>query len=161
MDAQGYAVFFFDQALEVLGDAIKPYLQEGRGGVHVLCAEIDTGGALVEMTLAATTQDGQTVETELMVPSNMVRMIVSARSDGAFGFGRRDGKAAALPAGFPMPAGATPAMTDNTPPPGQAPATPTNPDPASAPAGAAATPSSPGTPAATGQTPPASRAADS
>ena len=40
----GYAVFFFPQALEALGDAIKPYLVEGQGGLHVLCREIDTAG---------------------------------------------------------------------------------------------------------------------
>ena len=30
-DANGYAVFFFPQALEALGEAIKPYLQDGSG----------------------------------------------------------------------------------------------------------------------------------
>src|SRR3546814_4764975 len=50
-DSNGYAVFFFPQALEALGDAIKPYLQESPAGAHVVCNEIDTGGALVEMTL--------------------------------------------------------------------------------------------------------------
>lgn len=111
MDAsQGYAVFFFEQALEVLGDAIKPYLIDGPAGVHVLCAEIDTGGALVEMTMAGRTVDGRAVEMELMVPSSMIRMVVSARSDGEFGFGRRDGKAQALPPIFPMPNGASAAQ---------------------------------------------------
>lgn len=113
MDAtHGYAVFFFDQALEVLGEAIKPFLIEGPAGLHVLCAEIDTGGALVEMTLAGHTVGGQLVEMELMVPSNMVRMVVSARSDGAFGFGRRDGKAMAAPPIFPMPGGPSPTTVD-------------------------------------------------
>lgn len=92
----GYAVFLFPQALEALGDAVKPYLQEGSGGPHVLCREIDTGGALIEMTLDGHTRDGQPVELELMLPASMVRMIVSARSDGAFGFGPRT--AAELPA---------------------------------------------------------------
>ena len=85
----GYAVFLFPQALESLGEAIKPYLVEGLGGVHVLCKEIDTAGALIEMTLEGQTADGTVVSIELMVPGSMVRMIVSARSDGAFGFGPR------------------------------------------------------------------------
>ena len=85
----GYAVFLFPQALESLGEAIKPYLVEGPGGVHVLCKEIDTAGALIEMTLEGQTADGAVVSIELMVPGSMVRMIVSARSDGAFGFGPR------------------------------------------------------------------------
>ena len=88
-DTTGYAVYLFPQALEALGDAIKPYLQQGPGGLHVLCREVDTGGALIEMTLDGLGSDGKPVELELMIPSNMVRMIVSARSDGAFGFGPR------------------------------------------------------------------------
>lgn len=83
----GYAVFFFPQALEALGDAIKPYLQDGPAGPHVVCNGIDTGGSLIEMTLKGTTNDGQQVDLELMVPSGMVRMIVSAHSDEMFGFG--------------------------------------------------------------------------
>ena len=88
-DKNGYAVFFFPQALEALGDAIKPYLQEGKAGAHVVCREIDTGGALVEMTLDGRTTKGEGISLELMVPTNMVRMVVSARSDEAFGFGPR------------------------------------------------------------------------
>ncbi|MGH8078375.1 MAG: hypothetical protein ACREPE_13765 [Lysobacter sp.] len=88
-DNSGYAVFFFPQALEVLGDALKPYLREGPGGAHVLCREIDTGGAFIEMTLDGLTADAKPVELELMIPGNMVRMIVSARSDESFGFAPR------------------------------------------------------------------------
>lgn len=91
----GYAVFLFPQALEALGDAVKPYLQDGSGGAHVLCREIDTGGSLIEMTLDGHTRDGEPVELELMLPASMVRMIVSARSDGSFGFGPRPAVAVA------------------------------------------------------------------
>jgi hypothetical protein len=82
-DSPGYVVFFFPQALEALGDPIKPYLQNGD---CVLCREIDTAGSLVEMTLDARTETGTTVKVELMVPAQMVRMIVSAHGDEAFGF---------------------------------------------------------------------------
>lgn len=88
-DSNGYAVFFFPQALEALGDAIKPYLQEGPNGQHVLCRGSDTGGALIEMSLQGTADNGGLVELELMVPSGMVRMIVSAHSDATFGFASR------------------------------------------------------------------------
>ena len=88
-ESEGYAVYLFPGALETLGEAIKPYLHEGPGGPHVLCREIDTAGALVEMTLAGRTGDGRQVERELMVPVGMVKMIVSARSDETFGFGPR------------------------------------------------------------------------
>ncbi len=86
-ESEGYAVFFFPQALEALGEAIKPYLVEGAAGAHVLCREIDTSGSLIEMTLHGNTQGGKEIEVELMIPNGMVRMIVSMHSDDAFGFG--------------------------------------------------------------------------
>ncbi|QNN46129.1 hypothetical protein H9L17_13225 [Thermomonas brevis] len=89
-ESSGYVVFFFPQALEALGEAIKPYLQDGPAGPHVACHEIDTGGAFIEMTLQGRAPDGHGVELELMVPSNMVRMIVSAHSDNDFGFYNRN-----------------------------------------------------------------------
>lgn len=87
---EGYAVFFFPQALEALGEPIKPYLLQTEGAdPHLLCREIDTAGALIEMTLEGLAPDGKTVQIELMVPGSMIRMIVSARSDGAIGFSPR------------------------------------------------------------------------
>ena len=99
----GYAVFFFPQALEALGDAIKPYLQDSPAGPHVMCKEIDTGGALIEMSLEGVTATGATVQLDLMVPGSMVRMIVSSQADGDFGFGPRTPPpaVAALPAAGP------------------------------------------------------------
>ncbi|HSD16500.1 MAG TPA: hypothetical protein VLC71_04455 [Thermomonas sp.] len=89
-ESAGYAVFFFAPALEALGDAIKPYLQDGPAGPHVPCREVDTGGAFIEMTLEGRTADGRAIALELMVPGNMVRMIVSAHSDEEFGFYNRN-----------------------------------------------------------------------
>ena len=88
-DANGFAVFFFPNALEALGDAIRPYMQDGPAGPHVVCNEIDTSGSFVEMTLQGTTRDGKWIALELMVPHAMVRMIVSSQSDASFGFGPR------------------------------------------------------------------------
>lgn len=107
-EGKGFAVFLFPQALEALGDAVKPYLVDGGAGQHILCTDIDTGGALIEMTIAAATQDGQEISLELMIPTNMVRMIVSARGEGSFGFGPRVAPAlmATLP---PVAASAPPA----------------------------------------------------
>jgi hypothetical protein len=86
-DNNGYAVFFFPQATEVLGDALQPFLQDGPAGPHVACHTVDTGGAFIEMTLEGRTPEGKQVSLELMVPSGMVRMIVSTHSDEMFGFG--------------------------------------------------------------------------
>jgi hypothetical protein len=86
----GYAVFLFDQAIEALGEPVKPYLQDGPAGPHIACDAVDTGGAFVELTLTARCDDGSEAEVELMIPVQMVRMIVSMRSDGVFGFAARE-----------------------------------------------------------------------
>jgi hypothetical protein len=86
-DTNGYAVFLFPQALEVLGPAIQPFLQDGPTGPHVACNTIDTGGAFVEMTLGGRTPEGKEMSLELMVPSGMIRMVVSTQSEEVFGFG--------------------------------------------------------------------------
>ena len=113
-DSAGYAVFFFPPALEVLGDAIKPYLQDGPAGMHVPCREIDTGGSFIEMTLQGRTNDGHDIALELMVPGNMVRMIVSARSDNEFGFYDRSRAAHVLvePGLVPADSDAAPAVAE-------------------------------------------------
>lgn len=85
-DAHGYFVFLHPQAVEALGAPIKPYLLGEGESQHILCREIDTAGALIEMTLAGQAPDGRTVQIELMVPGAMVRMIVSAHGDEQFGF---------------------------------------------------------------------------
>jgi hypothetical protein len=125
-DTSGYAVFFFPQALDVLGDPIRPFLQDGPAGPHVACATIDTGGAFIEMTIEGRTPEGREVSLELMVPSSMVRMVVSTQSEAMFGFGLRDAEqasaslpvlgptaepASAQPEAFPSSADAAPAGT--------------------------------------------------
>lgn len=95
-EVRGYVVFFHPQALEALGDPIKPYLLGAPGNEYVLCREVDTAGGLIEMTLNGQTQDGRAVQIELMVPGSMVRMIVSAHGDEQFGFRPR------FPIGEPM-----------------------------------------------------------
>jgi len=87
-DQQTYVVFFFPQAVEVLGEAIKPYLSEGPAGAHLLCSEIDTGGAFCEMTVQGKSSTDKPIEIELMVPVGMIRLIVSVQDgEHEFGFG--------------------------------------------------------------------------
>lgn len=97
--SQGYAVFLFEQAIEVLGEPIKPYLRAGTGGAYIQCVTVDTGGAFVEMTLSVRTPAGDETELDLMVPLSMVRMIVSIHSESTFGFisAERELRSNALP----------------------------------------------------------------
>ena len=145
-ESNGYAVFFFPQALEALGDAIKPYLQEGPMGPHVICNEIDTGGALLEMTIQGVTTDGKAVMLELMVPGSMVRMVVSSQSDASFGFRPRvPPPVMELPPVGPTaePAQASPGAVPKSDVPVAAPAPSAEPVPDAAPAAAEAAKPSP------------------
>lgn len=112
-DKNGYAVFFFPQALEALGDGLKPFLRDGPVGEHLVCRAIDTGGAMFKLDLDGRTTAGDPVALEVMIPGSMVRMIVSARIEEAFGFGPRFAVSSLLPS--------VPAAAD-TPEPAPAPA---------------------------------------
>ena len=82
-----YAVFLYTQAIEALGESIKPYLTDGPQGPHIVSAEIDTGGAFCELTLIGQNSEGKNIELELMIPTQMIRLIVSLHGeDGSFGF---------------------------------------------------------------------------
>lgn len=113
-DRSAYAVFLHPEAIESLGVAIKPYLADSPAGPHLQCVEVDSGGALFEMTLIGRNTEGRDVEVELMVPIGMVQLVISVRRDGDFGFGPRE---AAVVRGSVTPA------TEVTPGPGPAPST--------------------------------------
>jgi hypothetical protein len=82
-----YCVFFHPQALDVLGEAVAPYLSEGPAGKFLLCREIDTGGNFCEIELIGTAADGKPLEVELMIPTGMIRLVIStSASETEFGF---------------------------------------------------------------------------
>ena len=83
-----YAVYFHPQALDVLGDAIKPYLTDSPGGQYLLCREIDTGGSFCEMTVTSATTSAKPMDVEIMVPTGMIRLVISVSGNEIdFGFG--------------------------------------------------------------------------
>lgn len=81
-----YAVYLFPQALEALGEPVKPYLLDGPSGPHIVCAEVDTSGPLFGMTLRGTDANGQPSELEIMLQHAMVRLVLSVHSEQGFGF---------------------------------------------------------------------------
>jgi hypothetical protein len=85
-DPKNYAVFLFPQAIDVLGDPIKPYLRDAPGGPHIVCTEIDASGALFEMTLAGKGPTGESLELELMLPTSMIRLVMSMHGEHEIGF---------------------------------------------------------------------------
>ncbi|HSX61644.1 MAG TPA: hypothetical protein VLF18_15695 [Tahibacter sp.] len=81
-----YAVFLFPQAIEALGEPMKPYLLDGPGGPHIVCAEVDTSGPLFGMTLVGKDARGMPSELEIMIPHGMVRLVMSVHSEHGIGF---------------------------------------------------------------------------
>ena len=110
-----YAVFIHQTAIEALGEPIKPYLSDGTYGPHVVCREIDSGGAFFEMTIEGRDNSGRLVEVELMIPSAMVKMVVSTHSDGLFGFHDQSNSDAEVLPGFHGMAPAHPPTRDPLP----------------------------------------------
>ena len=84
-----YAVFLFPQALEALGEPIKPYLLDGAGGPHIVCAEVDTSGPLFGMTLKGTDANGQPSELEIMLrneSTGTASLLAEPRTCSGIGF---------------------------------------------------------------------------
>ena len=83
-----YAVYFHPQALDVLGDAIKPHLSESPAGQYIACTEIDTAGSFCELTISGTTADGKPLDYEVFIPTGMIRLVISmSGTEVDFGFG--------------------------------------------------------------------------
>lgn len=80
-----YAVFFHPSALEAAGPPILPYLTP-EPEAHLRCRDLLTGGSFVEMTVEGTNAAGKKMDVTLMVPTNMIRLIVSVKSESGFGF---------------------------------------------------------------------------
>jgi hypothetical protein len=85
-DSPNYAVFLFPQAIEALGDPIKPYLRDAPLGPHIVCTEIDSSGSFFAMTLFGQGAKGQPLELEIMIPSSMVRLVMSMHGEHEIGF---------------------------------------------------------------------------
>lgn len=85
-DPMNYAVFLFPQAIEALGEAIKPYLREGSGGLHIVCSEVDASGPLFGMTLVGAGPNKERLELEIMLPVSMVKLVMSMHGEHDIGF---------------------------------------------------------------------------
>lgn len=90
VDDTEYAVYLHPGALESLGEAITPFLTQGPHGPHLLCTEIDTGGALCEMCVQSPGTEGGRQCSEVMIPIAMIRLVLSVGVAGdRFGFRQR------------------------------------------------------------------------
>lgn len=83
-----YAVLLFPQAVETLGAAIASHIRTGAFGPHIVCKAISANGPFFEMVFEGLSE-GRPVEIEVMVPHGFVRMVLSVRGEGSFGFRQR------------------------------------------------------------------------
>lgn len=83
-----YAVLLFPQAVETLGAAIASHIRTGTFGPHIICKTISANGPFFEMIFDGHSE-GRPVEIEVMVPHSFVRMVLSVRGEGSFGFRQR------------------------------------------------------------------------
>lgn len=88
-EAGGYAVFLFPAAIEALGEAITPFLVDSPMGPHIPCRDLDAGGALMQLGVLTQGHDGHQQRMTLMLPSSMVRLVLSRTASPSFGFGPR------------------------------------------------------------------------
>lgn len=84
--ALNYAVLLFPQAIDALGPLISPYLREAPGGQHFVCSEVDASGPLFGMTLVGKGPRGEPLELEIMLPTSMVRLVMSMHGEHEIGF---------------------------------------------------------------------------
>ncbi len=89
-DATQYAVFLFPQAVETLGASIAPYLTDAAPhGPHIVCSEVDSSGMFFGLTVLGKGTDGQPIETNRLMPSGFIKLVVSLHHDHPFGFRSR------------------------------------------------------------------------
>ena len=74
-----YGVLLFENAWKELGEALKPYQQEGPIGKYLYCNNLYCDGPFVRMTFAPE-QVGDRIDCvmHISVPSNFVKFIVQA-----------------------------------------------------------------------------------
>ena len=85
-----YGVLLFEHAWEALGDALKPYQQEGPIGKYLYCKDLHYDGHFMKMTFIAEQVDNRidcTMHTS--IPTSFVRFIAEAadRDRAPIGFG--------------------------------------------------------------------------
>jgi hypothetical protein len=90
-DTTSFAVFLFPQAIDALGEVIKPYLTDAAAvGPHIVCSEVDSAGPLFTLTVQGHNAQGRAIEAELMMPHSFIKLVVSLHSEHDFGFGARE-----------------------------------------------------------------------
>lgn len=81
-----YAVFLHPQAIESLGEPIKPYLRDAAGGPRIVCSKVDASGPLFTMRLLGQGDKGEKLELEIMLPVAAIKLVMSMRGEHEIGY---------------------------------------------------------------------------
>jgi hypothetical protein len=82
-----YAVLLFKEAIEALGEAIKPFLRSGQFGDFIPCQSVETHGPLCTLVIDTRSEGATDLTVELQIPYPMIKLIVGTESEGHAGFG--------------------------------------------------------------------------
>jgi hypothetical protein len=83
---QTYSVLLFAEAIEVLGDAIKPFLRTGQFGDFIPCQAVETHGPLCTLVVDTRSEGATDLTVELQLPYPMIKLIVGTEAEGHAGF---------------------------------------------------------------------------
>lgn len=82
-----YGVLLFENAWEEIGEALKPYQQEGPIGKFLYCREIDLGHAFVTMTFTPKQVEGKIdCKIGISIPSSFVKFVAEGADKTPMGF---------------------------------------------------------------------------
>ncbi len=83
---QTYAVMLFKEAVEALGEAIKPFQRTGQFGDFIPCLSVDTNGPLCTLVVDNRSEGANELTVELQIPYPMIKLIVGSEVEGHAGF---------------------------------------------------------------------------
>jgi len=80
-------VLLVEEAYSFLGEAISPYIKEGRIGKYIYCTSAVQNGNFIDMTFKPEQCDGSVKDIMVIsIPLNMVKFMASGRKSLPVGF---------------------------------------------------------------------------
>ena len=77
-EERDWGVVHTDDAINELGEDIKPYLTEGQHGLYLYCKDVDMSQPYLHMVADYRGQDCEPFELEIYVPHHYVKLIASS-----------------------------------------------------------------------------------
>jgi len=81
-----WGVILTDDAINELGEDIKPYLTEGQHGLYLFCKDVDMSQRYLHIVAEYQEPDCEPCELEIYVPHHYVKLIASSTDKNKIGF---------------------------------------------------------------------------